>query len=1295
MADQFDPKKWVETHEGFRDDVYLDSRGLPTVGVGHLVTPKSPHGIAQAQVGDRFDAQVLNNLYNEDYIKHADQARKNFKNFDKHPPNVQEALINMTFQMGNKPSRWKNFNNALQEGLETGNYQNAAYHGSDSKWFREQTPKRARSVLDRLAYGDKSTYAYTRPEEFNELPDYAIPQPAQHPAVAPPPPAPAAPDFGHSGQELSDDEFLAAEEAALDAYIRSKGQGYADGKSDTSRKALEVALEALGTGAGELLVPGGGGIIGRGVGTIAADKIGDAAYDFGAQYGPAIAGTGKEIGSWFGYAHGAMTNPEAGPSDTVPAMLTPGEAVIPASVAQDPDMKPVIEEMVDEGRKRNRNAESAGIPVNHPAAIGLSDGSLDSKISKLYGEGYDAPGQAYAIAKDMGYMGGSLGVAGYADGKSWTRHLPQRLENTIERGGDVKRGAETGYRIYKAIDDYHEKAKESAWLPEVPTWDDPLTWETVKTYAKPGLKAAEMAGRWQRELGFQGGTDMVNVPKPMGAPPKYNIDRPDHSEFNVPSENMGEGMSMDLANAKHRQQVANKEGDQAQKMDHARETDMHKMQMDQMKGMQKLQQKMAEQNLDMQHKMDEESVDSEVAKRKQAALTASMGGLGMTPPPIESPPPGPAGPIGMMEGGWTHNAGVGGYADGLTGVAAQADAIRRLQAAGVSMEDIGKYLQDEIGALNPPREVQQAVAPPVPEAMPVPAGTPGQTPGINPTNIPQVNEVMLAAQRRQDATRDIARQAFGAEEEARAWQSGIDNLQGRADGGMIGLDGNPDVIIDGRFYSEHVPPIQGLAGGRPSVHAQPARDTGRLDQSSIEDISALIPGQAPAPPMEQMNYRTGQMEPTNAARHAMQPPPSPQAELDAMKVNPRQTNRQVAENAQSVFDDPTAPPEQRVQAGKTLELATKANEEKNQEAVDQASQEPTEDVTKEIVNDLKDSTTPSKVNDEVDGQASADAVTEADNQPDEVKKEWYHKAAEWFGDNILNGNELAVAATIYGANKLLGFDDQTALQQGLKFAQTKRAASAATEADKQKRELDLQDYQAQQDILQSDRQEIQTLKNEATVAKAAGDLGQAKIKADQAFVKGARAQGIAQIKAATGKGGFAYDEKSGKSVIDATPQKLANEQVDFLRDYGFTEFDSGVATGVMETALRQAAQDSRSGKKIRSLQPYLHEQMMTQESGLGRGAFAIPQKDGSLKPMDVGNLNGLNKIISSNALDDSSADANTRSKRMRALGAKFEALEPDVKAKWNKRAQNRGDVSGFYLFAREEAERVQRKLRGG
>ena len=70
-----------------------------------------------------------------------------------------------------------------------------------------------------------------------------------------------------------------------------------------------------------------------------------------------------------------LSNPEAGPSDTIPAMLTPGEAVIPASVAQDSTFKPVIEALVNEGRVRNR--QPGGVK-------GFADGGY------AYGDSFEA-----------------------------------------------------------------------------------------------------------------------------------------------------------------------------------------------------------------------------------------------------------------------------------------------------------------------------------------------------------------------------------------------------------------------------------------------------------------------------------------------------------------------------------------------------------------------------------------------------------------------------------------------------------------------------------------------------------------------------------------------------------------------------------------------------------------------------------------------------------------------------------------------------------------------------------------
>jgi len=65
--------------------------------------------------------------------------------------------------------------------------------------------------------------------------------------------------------------------------------------------------------------------------------------------------------------------------DTVPAMLSPGEAVIPASAAQDPSNQGAIESMVEEGREDQGMAaqilQSLGIPAD-PKLIAIIEDML-------------------------------------------------------------------------------------------------------------------------------------------------------------------------------------------------------------------------------------------------------------------------------------------------------------------------------------------------------------------------------------------------------------------------------------------------------------------------------------------------------------------------------------------------------------------------------------------------------------------------------------------------------------------------------------------------------------------------------------------------------------------------------------------------------------------------------------------------------------------------------------------------------------------------------------------------------
>ena len=170
----YDPKQALIIQEGFVPSFYFDHLKKLTIGVGHLVQKGSPYykdktilkraeALLAENGGDikktnallakdpffQRPKEELMKVFDEDYAYMEGLARKNYPGFDQHPQNVQDSLVNMTFQLGNKPTRWPSFNKALK----ARDYEEAAYHLADSDWFAVQTPNRAAAVIDRFAYG--------------------------------------------------------------------------------------------------------------------------------------------------------------------------------------------------------------------------------------------------------------------------------------------------------------------------------------------------------------------------------------------------------------------------------------------------------------------------------------------------------------------------------------------------------------------------------------------------------------------------------------------------------------------------------------------------------------------------------------------------------------------------------------------------------------------------------------------------------------------------------------------------------------------------------------------------------------------------------------------------------------------------------------------------------------------------------------------------------------------------------------------------------------------------------------
>lgn len=131
--------------EGVVYHIYLDHLKKPTFGVGHLIRSKDPE--YKKPLGTPVDQKRVWSVFMSDLQKHIEEAESLYgKYWNDFPGEVQEILINMTFNMGKgRLGKFRRMFAALKEH----NWKEAAKEGRDSKWFR-QVPTRAERLMTRL-----------------------------------------------------------------------------------------------------------------------------------------------------------------------------------------------------------------------------------------------------------------------------------------------------------------------------------------------------------------------------------------------------------------------------------------------------------------------------------------------------------------------------------------------------------------------------------------------------------------------------------------------------------------------------------------------------------------------------------------------------------------------------------------------------------------------------------------------------------------------------------------------------------------------------------------------------------------------------------------------------------------------------------------------------------------------------------------------------------------------------------------------------------------------------------------
>ena len=134
----------LKRDEGVKYEIYLDHLGLPTCGIGHLITEwDNEYG---QEVGTPVAEERVNELFEKDLATTIDECKLIYSDFDVLPVKVQHIVANMMFNMG-RP-RLSRFHK-MKKAVDNRDWFEAAYEMTDSKWAK-QVPNRAMRLVGEM-----------------------------------------------------------------------------------------------------------------------------------------------------------------------------------------------------------------------------------------------------------------------------------------------------------------------------------------------------------------------------------------------------------------------------------------------------------------------------------------------------------------------------------------------------------------------------------------------------------------------------------------------------------------------------------------------------------------------------------------------------------------------------------------------------------------------------------------------------------------------------------------------------------------------------------------------------------------------------------------------------------------------------------------------------------------------------------------------------------------------------------------------------------------------------------------
>ena len=134
-------KRHMTPKEGNRNDVYPDSRRIPTVGIGHKVVPAD-----KLKIGDQISNARKEAFWRQDSAAALQAAQQQTKEAGIRDTDFLVALADVNFQLGRG---WRTEFKKTWALILVGDYDAAAREVKDSKWFK-QTPSRVLSFRKAL-----------------------------------------------------------------------------------------------------------------------------------------------------------------------------------------------------------------------------------------------------------------------------------------------------------------------------------------------------------------------------------------------------------------------------------------------------------------------------------------------------------------------------------------------------------------------------------------------------------------------------------------------------------------------------------------------------------------------------------------------------------------------------------------------------------------------------------------------------------------------------------------------------------------------------------------------------------------------------------------------------------------------------------------------------------------------------------------------------------------------------------------------------------------------------------------